>query len=103
MMNLISTLKSDLSMVKIFEVNGNIEGFESEVDLKKKLSKEPNLKFISEYVYPNGSIYRGQMKGENRHGYGIQLWPDGAKYEGHWNDNKAEGKGTFWHAEGDVY
>jgi len=20
-----------------------------------------------------------------------------------WNNNKAEGKGTFWHAEGDIY
>ena len=40
---------------------------------------------------------------EFRHGYGIQYWTDGAHYEGQWSYNKAEGQGTFWHAEGDVY
>lgn len=38
-----------------------------------------------------------------RHGYGVQYWTDGAHYEGQWSFNKAEGNGTFWHAEGDVY
>ncbi len=76
------------------------------------------------YVYPNNSIYRGQMKkkdaftdirmshsdanstnddqgiNEYRHGYGIQYWTDGAHYEGQWFMNKAEGQGTFWHAGG---
>ena len=40
---------------------------------------------------------------EFRHGYGIQYWTDGAHYEGDWHYNKAEGQGTFWHAEGDIY
>ena len=40
---------------------------------------------------------------EERCGYGVQIWTDGAVYEGNWLDNKAEGKGTFWHAEGDIY
>ena len=38
-----------------------------------------------------------------RHGYGLQYWVDGAHYEGEWYLNKAQGQGTFWHAEGDVY
>lgn len=38
-----------------------------------------------------------------RHGYGVQIWPDGAKYEGKWRNNKAHGKGKFWHADGDVF
>ena len=38
-----------------------------------------------------------------RHGPGIQIWPDGAKYEGEWRQNKANGTGKFWHADGDVY
>ena len=38
-----------------------------------------------------------------RHGYGVQYWNDGAHYEGQWNYNKAEGQGSFGHAEGDVY
>ena len=38
-----------------------------------------------------------------RHGYGLQYWIDGAHYEGEWQYNKAQGRGTFWHAEGDIY
>ena len=33
----------------------------------------------------------------------VQVWPDGARYEGQWLDNKASGRGQFWHADGDVY
>jgi len=33
----------------------------------------------------------------------VQTWPDGAKYEGEWQQNKANGRGKFWHADGDVY
>ena len=69
------------------------------------LSKAPGLKLVQEFTYPNGSVYRGQMKvdEECREGYGVQVWTDGAKYEGYWIDNKAQGRGTFWHAEGDLY
>ena len=38
-----------------------------------------------------------------RHGNGTQIWPDGAKYEGSWKNNKAHGIGTFWHVYGDKY
>ena len=38
-----------------------------------------------------------------RHGFGVQVWQDGAKYKGQWQNNKAHGKGTFWHADGDYY
>jgi hypothetical protein len=34
---------------------------------------------------------------------GIQIWPDGAKYEGYWRDNVAHGRGKFYHIDGDVY
>jgi len=40
-------------------------------EMEKKLSQEPGLKFVSEYAYSNGSVYKGQMKGEDRHGYGV--------------------------------
>lgn len=36
-------------------------------------------------------------------GKGVQLWKDGAKYEGEWRDNKANGRGTFYHVNGDLY
>ena len=30
------------------------------------------------------------------------IWPDGARYEGEWIENKANGKGKFWHVDGDT-
>lgn len=42
----------------------------------------------------NGATYTGQWlknQSEVRHGYGVQLWADGARYEGHWKYNKANG------------
>lgn len=53
--------------------------------------------------FKNGVIYSGEWKGDFRHGYGIQVWPDGAKYEGQWENGKASGKGMFVHVDGDVY
>ena len=32
---------------------------------------------------PNKAVYKGQWKGKMRHGYGVQVWPDGARYEGY--------------------
>ena len=51
------------------------------------------------------AVYRGYTtKGEMvKCGWGTQVWPDGGKYEGEWRDNRANGKGQFWHADGDVY
>jgi len=36
-------------------------------------------------------------------GWGSQVWPDGGRYEGEWSQNRAHGKGKFWHADGDIY
>ena len=71
--------------------------------------EHPDLMYVDEFTFPNGSKYRGQMthringQPQERQGFGIQRWSDGAVYLGEWVDNKAEGKGVFWHAEGDVY
>jgi hypothetical protein len=34
---------------------------------------------------------------------GVQVWPDGARYEGEWRENRAHGQGKFTHVDGDVY
>ena len=44
-----------------------------------------------------------EQSGYIKHGKGVQIWPDGAKYEGEWRNNMAEGDGVFYHANGDVY
>jgi hypothetical protein len=43
----------------------------TEKDMKKHFVNEPGLKFSPEFLYPNGSVYRGQMNGEERHGFGV--------------------------------
>ncbi len=77
------------------------------MDFTAKLVHDTQLIFVGDHSYENGAIYRGQMlkNGEEmiRQGYGVQIWPDGTKYEGYWNQNRAQGKGCFWHAEGDIY
>lgn len=69
------------------------------------LLDEAGLVFREEVVYPDGAVYKGQLKEgtDIRHGFGIQVWPDGAKYEGNWRDNVASGRGKFYHIDGDVY
>ena len=46
-----------------------------------------------DFKFENGAVYRGEWKGLDRHGFGVQKWEDGAKYEGQWFENKAHGKG----------
>jgi hypothetical protein len=50
-------------------------------------------------------VYSGQIKVNTqlKHGFGAQNWPDGAKYVGEWNLGKAEGKGCFYHTNGDIF
>lgn len=38
-----------------------------------------------------------------RHGKGTMVWPDGARYEGDWDLNIAQGQGKFTHVNKDVY
>ncbi|CAE8648968.1 unnamed protein product [Polarella glacialis] len=55
------------------------------------------------YTFKTGATYKGQWKGNARHGVGEQEWPDGAKFIGTWKDNCAEGTGQFVHADGDIF
>lgn len=41
-------------------------------------------------------IYSGEWLGNVRWGQGVQVWPDGAKYEGNWENGKANGFGISW-------
>jgi len=53
--------------------------------------------------FRSGAVYTGQWRGKARHGFGIQSWLDGTRYEGEWVDNMAEGRGRITFANGDVY
>ncbi|CAD8201105.1 unnamed protein product [Paramecium pentaurelia] len=57
-----------------------------------RLNNESKLKKLAK-------MYNGQWLGKDRHGKGIQSWPDGAQYDGEWEHNKAHGRGIFRHAD----
>lgn len=74
--------------------------------------KSEEAKGIISRVYINefkdvgeGRLYKGQYNkrtGE-RDGVGVQIWPDGSRYEGLWRRDKANGRGRMTHANGDMY
>ena len=55
-----------------------------EVDEYGRVTKGP-------YTLKNGATYTGQWLEGMRDGYGTQLWPDGSRYEGMWQNDKANG------------
>ena len=56
------------------------------------------------YEIDNRAIYHGQWSQEGlRHGRGLQIWPDGSKYEGYWQNDMANGRGRLIHSDGDIY
>lgn len=73
-----------------------------EVETFKTMTSN-TLEKREEVVLANGAKYNGEWLGQERHGYGVQIWKDGSKYEGEWAQDKANGKGTLHHADGDVY
>jgi hypothetical protein len=69
----------------------------AELDNDKTIVRGP-------YELENGSVYQGMWSLDGlRHGKGMQIWPDGACYEGYWKNDMAYGKGRLIHADGDVY
>ena len=49
------------------------------------------------------SMYRGSWKSGKRQGFGIQLFPNGAKFIGNWSANAAEGFGRLDFVDGTFY
>ena len=78
--------------------------------MPKFLTDNKELQQVDYYLFPNQSEYKGQVKparSENhnpvRHGYGMNRWKSSAVYEGEWVNNQTNGKGVFWHSNGDIY
>ena len=51
----------------------------------------------------DGNIYKGEWKKGKRNGYGIFHFSNGDKYEGEWKDGKLDGYGLFDFSNGDKY
>ena len=72
----------------------------------KRLVAEMGLVMVNEIKNADDdAVYSGYMTKDRKvkEGWGTQVWPDGGKYEGEWHNNCANGKGQFWHADGDIY
>ena len=43
---------------------------------------DPNREKKPPHKFKSGAVYIGEWIGKERDGYGIQKWPDGARYDG---------------------
>ena len=59
------------------------------------------MRFIDE----DGSEYEGEWDEKNacRDGRGVQFYPNGTIYEGHWKSGKRDGKGRLMFSSGNFY
>jgi len=51
-------------------------------------------------IWPNGYIYKGEFKNSEWSGHGILTFPNGATYEGEWANGFMNGEGTFTWSDG---
>ena len=72
---------------------------------KEPQVRDNDLSDVVSLKMPDDSTYEGTVDKTTKlkHGFGTQVWQDGAKYVGEWKDGKAEGNGTFFHSNGDVF
>ena len=50
-----------------------------------------------------GRFSSGHWEHDRQHGHGIELWADGARYEGNYASGKKHGPGYFSWADGSMY
>eukprot|EP00344_Euplotes_crassus_P000987 CAMPEP_0197006510 /NCGR_PEP_ID=MMETSP1380-20130617/35413_1 /TAXON_ID=5936 /ORGANISM="Euplotes crassus, Strain CT5" /LENGTH=322 /DNA_ID=CAMNT_0042426121 /DNA_START=98 /DNA_END=1064 /DNA_ORIENTATION=+ len=77
-------------------------------DTSKSLNARYNDKqrvFKGKSVQENGAEYQGEHDKETgaRHGMGTMVWADGARYDGWWRNDRANGPGRLIMASGDMY
>lgn len=54
-------------------------------------------------IYPNGRIYEGGWKKDQRNGEGYESYSNGNTYEGGFKDGKAFGYGVYKWKSGEIY
>ena len=55
---------------------------------------------VGRYEWPDGKVYHGDFKDNNKEGNGLFMWPDGKSYDGGWIDNKQDGEAKFTNKKG---
>lgn len=74
-------------------------------DQELKLIPDPPAPWIKcrrRQIFRTGAVYDGEWLGNQRNGFGILTWRDGARYLGQWRQNRPW-QGQFRHCNGDVY
>jgi len=66
-------------------------------------SQKTELVEQKEKMVEDGSRYRGQWKGNFRHGHGFLTMADGQTYEGNFEDSRAHGHGVWQESSGTTY
>ncbi len=61
------------------------------------------MQFLFEWIGFLEFLYKGDWKNGKRHGFGIQLFPNGAKFIGNWKKNMAHGFGWLEYINGTSY
>lgn len=51
-------------------------------------------------IFPDGAVYKGEMKDGKARGKGTLTFPSGAKYEGEFKNDKFHGRGTYTYPDG---
>lgn len=90
--------KSILTSDNFIKSNAYISQLIQEIDNKFAESKD-----IKEVKLQDKIKYKGEILKNKKHGYGIQIWPDGTIYRGEWKDDNANGKGILIHSNGDKF
>lgn len=62
-----------------------------------------NSHLVSPVRFPSGELFFGCLVGTKKQGYGIQVWPNGAIYEGWWHENLPSVYGMMIFSDGDVF
>jgi hypothetical protein len=58
--------------------------------------------WVNDKAHGRGT-YLHMDREDKQHGFGVETWPDGGKYEGNFEYGKKHGMGTFKWADGSVY
>ena len=58
---------------------------------------------VGPFKTENGDVYHGQIKKEQKHGWGKQLWSNTTYYEGWWQHDNTEGWGQLIYPKGECF
>ena len=62
--------------------------------VKKKKKQEDGT--VKGEKWSTSQQYSGDWKENKKHGYGIKIYDNKDKYEGYWENDLRNGKGTYW-------